>query len=204
MVKGADLFHRRVFDDKEWAESYFRRNQKAIARTGRRLAALLDRVGATSGRAVDLGCGFATVDVEVARSHPAIAITGIDLAKPLLDIGRRLIEEGGVAGRVTLQEGDVCSTGLADDCADIVISSYMVHIVEDPRAMLGEIERIGKPTATIVITDLRRMWMVRFEKKLRTALSFPEARSVVTESTLRAGRLTKGPFWWDYVASGTG
>jgi ubiquinone/menaquinone biosynthesis C-methylase UbiE len=201
-LKRAELFHPRVFDDVEWAQGYYKNNKESIAQTGRRLGKMLTRLDVRKGHLVDLGCGFGGVDAEIAILHPEIRITGIDLGKPLLDIAEDLADRKTVEDRVSFAKGDVLNVDLPDDSADIVVSSYMVHIVEDPLRMLAEIERIAKPKATILITDLRRVWVAWFEKKLRTALSTQEARELLGRSALRSGVFATGPFWWDYIVEG--
>lgn len=201
-MKRAELFHPRVFDDVDWAQGYYTGNKESIAQTGRRLGKMLTRLDVRRGHLVDLGCGFGGVDAEIAILHPEIRITGIDLAEPLLDIAEDLAERKTVEDRVSFAKGDVLNVGLPDDSADIVISTYMLHIVENPLRMLAEIERIAKPRATILITDLRRVWVAWFEKKLRTAFSTQEARELLGRSALRSGVFATGPFWWDYIIEG--
>ncbi len=201
-MKRAELFHPRVFDDVDWARGYYETNLESIAQTGRRLGKLLTRLDVRKGHLVDMGCGFGGVAAEIAILHPKIRVTGIDLAQPLLEIAEDLAERKTVENRVSFAKGDVQHVDLPDDSADIVVSSYMLHIVEDPLRMLGEIERIARPGATILITDLRRVWVAWFEKKLRTALSTQEARELLDRSALRRGVFATGPFWWDYIVEG--
>ncbi len=201
-MKRAELFHPRVFDDLEWAQAYFRHNQESIAQTGRRLGKLLTKLDARRGHLVDLGCGFGGVDAEIAILHPELRVTGIDLSEPLLEIAEDLAERKTVEDRVTFVTGDVLDVDLPENSADIVVSSYMLHIVENPQKMLAEIERIAKPGATILITDLRRVWVAWFEKRLRTAFSAREAREIIERSDLRGGVFATGPFWWDYIVEG--
>jgi len=37
-MKKQELFHPRVFDDRDWAEGYYKRNAKNIKRVGQRFA----------------------------------------------------------------------------------------------------------------------------------------------------------------------
>ncbi|MFW5843492.1 MAG: class I SAM-dependent methyltransferase [Spirochaetota bacterium] len=201
-MKRAELFHPRVFDDVDWARGYYENNKESIAQTGRRLGKLLTRLDVRKGHLVDMGCGFGGVAAEIAILHPKIRVTGIDLAEPLLEIAEDLADRKTVEDRVSFAKGDVQHVDLPDDSADIVVSSYMLHIVEDPLRMLAEIERIAKPGATILITDLRRIWVAWFEKKLRTAFSTQEARELIVRSVLRKGVFATGPFWWDYIVEG--
>jgi ubiquinone/menaquinone biosynthesis C-methylase UbiE len=198
-MKRANLFHPRVFDDQEWAEGYYKRNAWNISQTGKRLAKVLMSGRFKSGRILDAGCGFAAVPIEIAKVFPDVQIIGIDLGEPLLEIGNRLVHEAGFEKRITLMKGDVHELPFEDKYFDSIISSYMLHIVEDPVVMLNEIERVAKTDARVIITDLRRGLLANISKKLRTALTLEEAIEIFNKSSLRPGRSFKGPFWWNYT-----
>jgi len=101
-MKQIDLFHPRVFRDQEWAEGYYKRNRKSIEKVGQRLARLLKSMGFTEGTVLDVGCGFATVPIEIAKAFPKAKITGIDLGEPLLKIGKKLIKNNGLKNQIVL------------------------------------------------------------------------------------------------------
>ena len=75
----------------------------------------------------------------------------------------------------------------------------MLHIVDDPVAMLNEIERVTKDQGRMMITDLRRIWLALVVRKLKTAFTSEEAEEVISKSNIREGRYSEGPFWWDYM-----
>jgi ubiquinone/menaquinone biosynthesis C-methylase UbiE len=199
-MKQAELFHPRVFDQKEWAEGYYKRNKGSIARVGRDFARLLKKSGFSSGKILDAGCGFAAVPIEIARVFPEAEIIGIDLGKPLLELGETLVEEAGLAGRITLEEGDAQDIPFETDTFDVVINTFLLHIVEDPQKMLNEIERITHPEGRILIRDLRRGFLAHLVTKFKTGYTSEEAKQVLGRSGIREGRFSNGPFWWDYMA----
>ncbi|GBC61499.1 class I SAM-dependent methyltransferase [Desulfonema ishimotonii] len=199
-MKQAELFHPRVFNDEKWAEGYYNRNAGNIRKTGARFASLLQNSGFKSGKILDVGCGFGAVAIELAKTFPDAEITGIDLGEPLLRLGESEARKAGVADRIHLLKGDVRKTEFPTDAYDVVTNTFMLHIVENPIAMLNEIERVTKPEGKIMITDLRRIWMGIFAKKLRTAFTLDEAMAVIRKSALRPGHESTGPFWWDYMA----
>jgi ubiquinone/menaquinone biosynthesis C-methylase UbiE len=198
-MERADLFHPRVFSDEEWAEGYYKRNAKNIERVGKRFVQLLKGSGFKKGRILDAGCGFGAVAIEIARSFSDVEIAGIDLGKPLLKLGQSLAEKSGVADRIDFSEGDVKKMDFKTDSFDVVINTFMLHIVDDPVAMLNEIERVAKNQGRIMITDLRRIWLALVVKKLKTAFTLEEGKEVINKSNIRHGRYSKGPFWWDYM-----
>jgi ubiquinone/menaquinone biosynthesis C-methylase UbiE len=198
-MKRIELFHPRVFSDQEWAEHYHKRNLKNIQRTAWRLAGKLEKAGFAEGDILDAGCGFGAVALKFAQRFPAAKVTGVDLAEPLLEKARSAVEQGGVADRVFLSMGDVQDLQFPDNSFDLVVNSFLTHIVEDPVKMLDELERVAKPDGIIMITDLRRNWLGLFVKKLGTALTLEEALEIVGKSAIRPGKASNGPFWWDYM-----
>jgi len=202
-MKQIDLFHPRVFHDQEWAEGYYKRNKKSIEKVGQRLAGLLRSMGFTGGSILDVGCGFATVPIEIAKAFPKAKITGIDLGEPLLEIGKRLIKNNGLENQVSLLNGDAHNIQFEVNSFDLVINSFLLHMVENPIQMLNEIERVTKPEGIILITDLRRGFLAYIIKKFKTALTMEEAAEITGKSKIRHGRFVSGPFWWDYIVDNT-
>lgn len=199
-MKRAELFHPQIFSDQEWAEGYYKRNANNIERVGKRFVELLKRSGFEKGRILDTGCGFGAVAIEIAKTFKAVEIVGIDLGKPLLKLGQSLAEKSGVADRIDFIEGDVRKLDFEADSFDVVVNTFMLHIVGDPLVMLNEIERVTKNRGRIMLTDLRRIWLALIFKKLKTAFTLEEGKEVISKSDIRAGRYSKGPFWWDYMA----
>jgi ubiquinone/menaquinone biosynthesis C-methylase UbiE len=200
-MKQEDLFHPRIFDDEEWAVGYYKRNKTNIEKVGKRFAKLLKSTGFTRGSILDVGCGFASVPIEIAKMFPEAKIEGVDLGEPLLNIGRMLIQKEGLEKQITLLNGDAQHLNYESNSFDLVINSFLLHIVENPVLMLDEIERVAKPHAKILITDLRRGFLAYVMKKFRTAYTLEEASNVLNKSKLREGKLSTGLFWWDYIYS---
>lgn len=199
-MKRADLFHPRVFTNQEWAEGYYKRNAKNIRRVGKRFFRLLDASGFKTGRILDAGCGFGAVAVEIAKGFSDVEIIGIDLGDPLLELARSLALDAGVADRITFLKGDVLDLDFDADAFDVVVNTFMVHVVADPVTMVNEIERVTRPQGRVMITDLRRIWIGWVVKKIKTAFTLEEGMEVIQKSNLRSGTFSKGPFWWDYMA----
>jgi ubiquinone/menaquinone biosynthesis C-methylase UbiE len=198
-MKQAELFHPRVFDDPEWSDGYYRRNAKNITRVGKRFAKLLNESGFFTGKILDVGCGFGAVPIEFAKSMPYAHITGIDLGQSILDIGKALVDKAALKDQIDLKKGDAMDIPFEDNYFDVVSNTFLLHIVDDPVKMLNEIERVAKPDAKIMITDLSRGFLALFVGKFRTAYKLKEALKIIKKSGLREGRTATGPFWWDYM-----
>jgi ubiquinone/menaquinone biosynthesis C-methylase UbiE len=198
-MKRAELFHPRIFSDREWAEGYYKRNVKNIERVGKRFVQLLKRAGFEKGSILDTGCGFGAVDIEIAQSFSNVEVVGIDLGEPLLELGQTLARKTGVSDKIEFIKGDVQELDFENGSFDVVINTFMLHIVETPVAMLDEIERVTKKQGRIMITDLRRFWLAFAVRKLGTSFTLEEAKEVISKSGIRPGTYSRGPFWWDYM-----
>jgi ubiquinone/menaquinone biosynthesis C-methylase UbiE len=197
-MKRIELFHPRVFSDPEWAEGYYKRNRTNITRVAFRLADILTKSGFKGGKILDAGCGFGVVSIEIAKRFPESEVIATDLAEPLLNLAGSLASGAGVQDSITFQKGDVQKMDFDDQSFDLVINTFMVHIVEDPVAMFNEIQRVTKEQGIVLISDLRRIWLGLFVKKLRTSFTLNEGLDIIHQSGLRPGKGSSGPFWWDY------
>ena len=77
----------------------------------------------TAPRIIDIGTGSGNLAVALAKQLPAAHVTGIDLSAEALAVARRNAEKLGVAGRVTLLEGDLFGP---------VLGSHFDFVVSNP------------------------------------------------------------------------
>jgi ubiquinone/menaquinone biosynthesis C-methylase UbiE len=192
------LIHPRVFSDPVWAEGYARREGKRSAQLGRKAAEMLRRAGFQAGRLLDVGCGPGTFALELARAFPGSEVVGIDLAEPLVAMAREAARAAGLDGRVVFEVADVQRIPFPDDAFDALTNLNMLHIVEDPVAMLDEMERILKPDGYLLAADIRRSFIGWFEPVFRTAWTMPEAKTAVGHSRLRPVHWWRNLMLWGF------
>lgn len=103
-------------------------------------------------RLLDIACGTGMFLREVKRNHPRLAVTGLDLSRPYLDVaGRRLAEWSGV----DWIEGPAEAIPAADAAYDIVSCVYLFHELPPPARckVTAEIARILKPGGTLIFVN---------------------------------------------------
>jgi len=191
--------HERVFAS-DFAEEYARKHRKIAERFGREVAEKLTLRGFVGGRILDVGCGFGATAIVVAQALPNSELVGIDLSDPLLELAIQSAQAGGLGERVAFEKADVQEIPFDDDSFDAVINLQMVHIVEDPIAMLDEMERVLTPAGVLFMADIRRSWVGFFDKVFKSALTVDEASALVRRSKLREGIFSADLLWWRYDA----
>lgn len=113
-------------------------------------ATILSRLGARPGeRVLEVGTGTGQNALRLAQA--GVAYTGVDLAAGMLSIARRRLR---AAGReVPLALADAHALPLADAQFDRVMHVGAVNSFRDPERALGEMARVAKPGARLVLVD---------------------------------------------------
>jgi len=198
-MKRSPLVHERVFAG-DFAEEYARKHRKIAGKFGREITRKLTLRGFEGGRILDVGCGFGATATVLAQALPRSEVVGIDLSEPLLDLAMQAAQAAGQGGRVAFERADVHKIPYDDDSFDAVINLQMLHIVEDPVAMLNEMERVLAPEGVLFMADIRRSWVGLFDQVFKSGLTVEEAGALVYRSKMRAGVFSSDLLWWRYEA----
>ncbi len=101
-------------------------------------------------RVLDLGCGDGTTALPLAQMGNDV--TGIDIARNLVDAGNRRAAGAGLATRLKFQEGDACNLeGVADDTFDLSLSVFGAMFAPKPFDVARELVRVTRPGGRIVM-----------------------------------------------------
>jgi ubiquinone/menaquinone biosynthesis C-methylase UbiE len=198
-MKRSALIHDRVFAG-EFAADYARKHGKIAEKFGREIAEKLAAQGFEASRILDAGCGFGTTAITLARALPESEVVGIDLSEPLLNLAVQAAQDAGLSERVTFEAANVEQIPYDDGAFQAVVNVQMLHIVEDPVAMLNELERVLAPGGSLFMADIRRSWVGLVDKVFRSGLTVDEAAILVRRSRLREGRFSSDLLWWRYEA----
>ncbi len=108
------------------------------------------------GLMLDAGTGTAHIPIAIAQQQPQWQIIGIDLAKSMLEIGTRNIEQAGLRSQIQLECVDAKQMPYPDGHFDMVISNSIVHHLSNPVPFFRELQRVLKPNSSIFLRDLTR------------------------------------------------
>ena len=103
-------------------------------------------------RLLDVGCGPATVTVDLASRVAPGPVVAVDNAPAVLDIARQAVERAG-ATNVAVREADVYALPFDDDTFDIVHAHQVLQHLTDPVAALVEMRRVCRPGGVVAARD---------------------------------------------------
>jgi ubiquinone/menaquinone biosynthesis C-methylase UbiE len=120
---------------------------------------MLRQVGVQRGQTVlDFGCGYGAYTIPVAEIIGEHGIVyALDKDKGALDELMRKAESGGLKNIVRMETSGELEIDIADESVDIVLMFNVFHSfyfpkTEDRRRLLGEIHRIMKSSAILLVT----------------------------------------------------
>jgi ubiquinone/menaquinone biosynthesis C-methylase UbiE len=197
-MKRKPVNHERVFSSNDYAENYAKQHWKMAEKFGQDFGQKLAVQGFTSGKILDVGCGFGATNLALAQRFPDSDIFGIDLSEPLLELANHVAGEADLSGRVRFEKADVQQIPYPENSFDAALNINMVHLVDQPIKMLDEIERILIPGGYLYIADLRRSFLGLVEDEIRSAFTIPEAKDLFGQSEIRQGVFKWGLLWWNF------
>ncbi|NMI01019.1 methyltransferase domain-containing protein [Pseudonocardia acidicola] len=99
---------------------------------------------------LDVGCGPATITVDLARRVAPGRVLGIDAAAAPLEEARAAA--GGLAN-VSFAQADVYRLDAADGCYDVVHAHQVLQHLSDPVAALVQMRRVTRPGGIVAARD---------------------------------------------------
>jgi demethylmenaquinone methyltransferase/2-methoxy-6-polyprenyl-1,4-benzoquinol methylase len=105
-------------------------------------------------RFLDVATGTADLGIDVARRHPAVSVTGVDLVQGLLDIGCEKLKRLGLSGRMQLVQGNALELPFADRSFDAAGVAFGIRNINDRARALREMMRCVVPGGQVAVLEL--------------------------------------------------
>jgi malonyl-CoA O-methyltransferase len=133
-----------------WAPSYDDRAHNAVLFLEEmEILPLFDKLAFKDKSVIDLGCGTGRHMGHIRNRNPR-RIVGVDFSNAMLSIARQRTD----SSEACFIEANIEEMPLVDSLFDIGIASLVLSHVKDMKQALGEVSRILKPGATLLIADL--------------------------------------------------
>ena len=104
-------------------------------------------------RVLDVGCGPATITIDLATVVAPGQVVGIEPTEGVLEIARANAAQADAVGSVSFQRGDVYQLPFADDSFDVVHAHQVLQHLGDPVAALREMRRVCAPDGVVAARD---------------------------------------------------
>ncbi len=106
---------------------------------------------AAGGTVLDVGCGYGTPTIAVARHLPAARVLGVDYNEPSVRHARGAVTEAGLADRVGFEVGS--ATDLPGSGYPLVTFVDSLHDLGDPVAALVQAREVLAPDGAVLLVE---------------------------------------------------
>lgn len=143
-------------------------------------AAAISRLAPSDGSVLDLGSGSGRMLAVLGALRPDLKITGIELSKPMLELGQRLLPPGdGTGARVQLIAGDMLEfERLAPERVDVLSTMWTLEHLTNQQTdqFLGRISHFRTRTGCALwIIDFARLQDPEVWPQALASFGLPEA-----------------------------
>ncbi len=190
------MFERKVeshqeeaFSGIENARKYAESAQKSMLR----YRAFLENLQSldVEGRYLEIGAGPGVLAVEIARTHPEVEITAVEISPDMATVGGEYVAENGLEDRIEYVIGDADDEGLIDSLGEfnLVYCTYTLHHWVDVAKTISNLNCAVANDGALYLYDLRRVWWLYwlpihngFFKSIRAAYTPAEVGSMLRGS----------------------
>ena len=105
-------------------------------------------------KVLDVATGTADVLLEIAKADERVMrACGIDLAKNMLELGRKKVEQNGLTNIIELKPGDANQIPFPDQSFDVVTIAFGIRNMSQPQKVLLEMFRVLKDGGRILVLE---------------------------------------------------
>ncbi len=105
---------------------------------------------------LDVATGTGDLAIALGRMSPQVCVTGVDLSEEMVAVGRRKVDERGLAGRVSLSTGDAEALAFDDGTFDAATVAFGVRNFSDIPKGLSEMTRTLRKGGTLAVLEFSR------------------------------------------------
>lgn len=102
---------------------------------------------------LDVATGTGDVAIEISRQLKPTSITGIDISRDMLEVGRKKIAKKKLDGIIDMVEGDAENLPFDDNTFDAVTASFGVRNFENLESGLSDMRRVLKNGGQLLIIE---------------------------------------------------
>ncbi|HIZ00883.1 MAG TPA: bifunctional demethylmenaquinone methyltransferase/2-methoxy-6-polyprenyl-1,4-benzoquinol methylase UbiE [Candidatus Bacteroides merdipullorum] len=103
---------------------------------------------------LDVATGTGDFAIQACRMLPSASLTGVDLSEGMMQVGRRKVEQAGLAARIDFQREDCEALTFSDSSFDAVTVAFGIRNFEHLDRGLREMCRVLRPGGHLVILEL--------------------------------------------------
>jgi demethylmenaquinone methyltransferase / 2-methoxy-6-polyprenyl-1,4-benzoquinol methylase len=126
-----------------------------IDRLWRRRAIKIISQSYKSPNILDVATGTGDLAIAAMKLNPA-KITGIDISRKMLKIGKEKVEKKGFAGKIDLMPGDSEKIPFIDNTFDVAMVAFGVRNFSDPGKGLSEMHRVIRNGGMIMVLEFSK------------------------------------------------
>lgn len=102
---------------------------------------------------LDLACGTGDLTIVLAKQDAVDKVTGLDMSKGMVDIGKIKIDKKGYSHKAAMQIGDGVEIPAADEIFDVTTVSFGIRNFPDPQRSLENMYRVIRPGGRSMVLE---------------------------------------------------
>ena len=114
------------------------------------------------GKSLEIGAGPGVLTSEIARIHPAVEITAVDLSQDMATVGREYVAGHSLEDRINFVVGDAEDEAFINSLGkfDLVYCTYTLHHWDDAHKAITNLTHTIADGGVLYLYDLRRVgWL---------------------------------------------
>jgi len=104
-------------------------------------------------KCLDLACGTGDLTIVLAKQDKVEKVTGLDMSKGMVDIGRVKIDKKGYSHKAAMEIGDGVEIPTADEIFDVTTVSFGIRNFPDPQRSLENMYRVIRPGGRSMVLE---------------------------------------------------